>query len=74
MSEIPAPPTPAAPLATEIQLALINQKLDMLVAETKSRGADHEDRLRKLEQFKWLLLGVAAASGGAAGGMASLLR
>lgn len=63
------------PLSTETQLALINQKLDMLVAETKSRGADHEDRLRKLEQFKWVLVGLAAASGGGAGaGAASLLR
>jgi hypothetical protein len=73
MTEVP--PIPSVPLSTETQLALINQKLDMLVQTTADRGRDHEDRLRKLEQFKWLLVGIAAAAGGGAGaGAASLFK
>lgn len=48
--------------SVETQLAVINTKLDLLIEQ---RG-DHETRLRGLERFKWVLLGVAAASGPAA--------
>lgn len=58
-----------APQSVETQLAIINTKLDVLIATRD----DHETRLRKLEQFKWVLLGVAAASGGVAQAIASQL-
>lgn len=37
----------------QTQLAVINTKLDTLIQQR----TDHEVRLRKLEQFKWQLLG-----------------
>lgn len=58
-----------APQSVETQLAIINTKLDVLITTRD----DHETRLRKLEQFKWVLLGVAAASGGVAQAVASQL-
>lgn len=54
-------------LSVETQLALLNQKVDDLLAATKERGTDHEQRLRKLEQFKWLMVGAATAAGGVSG-------
>jgi len=57
--------------SVETQLALLNQKVDLLLAATNERGADHEQRIRKLEQFKWVMVGVAAAAGAAGGTIAS---
>lgn len=48
---------PAA--SVETQLALINAKLDVLIATRD----DHEIRLRKLEQFRWVLVGLALIVG-----------
>lgn len=62
-----------ATVTMETQLALINQKLDDLVAQSKDRGADHETRLRKLEQRVFLIVGAAAATGGGAGWLAQFL-
>lgn len=62
-----------ATLTMETQLALINQKLDDLVAQSKDRGADHEKRLRSLEQRVWLIICAAAASGGGAGYLAQFV-
>ncbi len=47
------------PQSVETQLAVINTKLDTLI-HTQS---DHEPRIRKLETFKWVILGAAIASG-----------
>lgn len=49
--------------SVEAQLATISVKLDLLLAGKD----DHEVRLRSLEQFKWILMGAAAAVGGTAG-------
>ena len=51
--------TEPAPVSVEAQLAVINTKLDVLITTRD----DHETRLRKIEQFKWVVIGVAAASG-----------
>lgn len=51
-------PEPTPP-SVEAQLAVINTKLDVLITTRD----DHEIRLRKIEQFKWVLIGIAAASG-----------
>jgi hypothetical protein len=63
--KVPAVTEPT--LSVETQLALLNQKVDDLLAATKERGLDHEQRIRKLEQFKWVMVGAAFAAGGAAG-------
>lgn len=55
--------------SVEVQLAVINTKLDVLIEQR----SDHEARLRALERFKWALLGACVAGGGAAGGIASRL-
>jgi len=39
--------------------------------EREHGHGDHEQRIRKLEQFKWVLVGFAGAVGGAAGGAVS---
>lgn len=39
------------------QLAVINVKLDLLIAERD----DHEQRIRALEQLRWKLVGLATA-------------
>jgi hypothetical protein len=53
----------------ETQLALINQKLDLLVEQR----TDHETRLRSLEQARWKFAGIAAALGAVTGYVAPLL-
>lgn len=50
------------------QLAAMNVKLDILLAGKD----DHESRLRSLESFKWIQVGVALASGGVATTVAQL--
>jgi hypothetical protein len=57
------------PPSIEVQLAIINTKLDVLIEQR----LDHEGRLRRLEQFKWVKIGAAAAVGGVAGRLASLI-
>ena len=47
----------------KVEFAKINLKLDQLIANS----SDYEARLRVLEQFKWKLMGAAAALGGVAG-------
>lgn len=49
-------------------LAVINVKLDLLLAGKD----DHEARIRSLETYKWVLIGVALASGGVATTVAQL--
>ena len=47
---------------TQIQLAVITAKLDVLIEQR----TDHEARLRLLEQARWKIVGGAGAIGGAA--------
>ena len=61
--------TEPQPVSVEAQLAVINTKLDVLITTRD----DHETRLRKIEQFKWVVVGVALASGGIAQAIASQL-
>lgn len=57
------------PVSVEAQLAVINTKLDLLIAGKD----DHETRLRSLEQFKWVVVGAAALMGGSAGAISQYL-
>lgn len=52
------------------QLAVINTKLDLLIEQR----TDHETRIRSLERFKWVLAGVALASGGVGASIAQLFQ
>lgn len=58
------------PQGIEAQLAVINTKLDSIIATRD----DHEVRLRKIEQFKWLMVGAAGGAGFLGGNLAPLLK
>ena len=58
------------PVGIEAQLAVINTKLDLLITTRD----DHEIRLRKIEQFKWTVVGAASVAGFLGGNLAPLLK
>lgn len=82
MADVPDSSDPVA-----VQLAVINTKLDILLAarddqEARLRiqeGHEHEEiddfeaRLRKLEEFKWKLMGAALVIGASGGGAAAAI-
>ena len=55
------------------RLVKIETKLDMFLASQEAHHADHESRLRRLERWKLLSMGAAAAVGGAAGKLVPLI-
>ncbi len=55
------------------QVERLNEKIPTHVDWVERNIKDHEERLRKLEQFRWLLLGVAIASGGVGATLANIL-
>jgi hypothetical protein len=55
------------------QVERLNEKIPTHVDWVERNIKDHEERLRKLEQFRWLLLGVAIASGGVGAPLANIL-
>lgn len=57
------------PLSPEAQFAVINVKLDMILAQ----NIDYEARIRVLERFKWQLGGACLAISTVAGGLAQRL-
>lgn len=63
-----------APHSIETQLALLTQEVRQLREDVTGRGADHETRIRGLEQFKWILFGVALASGPATTAIAQAIQ
>lgn len=46
------------------QVERLNEKIPTHVEFVERNLKDHETRLRSLEQFKWVLMGLALASGG----------
>jgi hypothetical protein len=46
------------------QVAILNEKIPTHIDWVERNMKDHEGRIRNLEQYKWLLMGVALASGG----------
>jgi hypothetical protein len=56
--------------SVETQLALINQKLDLLVEQR----SDHETRIRDLEKARWRFVGAAGLLGAITGFLAPLAR
>ncbi|RNL63657.1 hypothetical protein EFK50_07900 [Nocardioides marmoriginsengisoli] len=57
--------TPPAAPTVETQLAVMDTKLDLILANDR----DHETRIRRLERWIWLATGAAAAGGGVGGGL-----
>lgn len=55
------------------QVTILNERLPNHITWTERNVLDHEKRLRTLEQFRWLLLGVAIASGGLGAAIANAL-
>jgi hypothetical protein len=49
-------------LKTEV--AILNDKIPSEIEKTDREIADHEKRLRNLEQFRWTVVGIAIAAGG----------
>lgn len=45
------------------QVTILNERLPNHITWTERNVLDHEKRIRTLEQFRWLVLGVAVASG-----------
>lgn len=50
---------PEAQPSVETQLAVIRVKVDQLIELSKTRGEDHEARIRKLEERKFPLPTIA---------------
>lgn len=55
------------------QVTILNERLPNHITWTERNVLDHEKRIRTLEQFRWLLLGVAMASGGVGAAIARLM-
>lgn len=55
------------------QVERLNEKLPNHVEWVERNIKDHEMRLRALEQFKWILVGLALASGAAGAGLVNML-
>lgn len=51
------------------QVERLNEKIPTHVEWVERNIKDHELRLRQLEQFKWVLVGISLASGGLAAGL-----
>lgn len=58
--------TPDGPPSVGIQLAVIRVQLDQLIELNKTRGEDHETRIRKLEERRFPLHVVSALLSAAA--------
>ena len=55
------------------QVERLNEKLPNHVEWVERNMKDHELRLRQLEQFKWVLVGLALASGAAGASLVKML-
>jgi hypothetical protein len=55
----------------ETKEVLIEMRAEMQAQ--KKATEDHETRIRQLEQFKWLLVGISLASGGVGAVIAKLV-
>lgn len=56
------------------EVTILNERLPNHITWTERNVLDHEKRIRQLEQFRWLLMGVAIASGGVGAMIANLLN
>ena len=59
----------------QFMLGAMNEKLDQLVKranEDREKSSELEERLSKLETWRWLMTGAATAGGGVAGYLVKL--
>lgn len=56
------------------QVTILNERLPNHITWTERNVLDHEKRLRNLEQFRWIMMGVALASGTAGAALAKLFN
>ena len=54
-------------------MRVVLSRVDQKLTDLGLSLSDHETRLRALERTKWLMVGAAAAAGGAAGKLIGLL-
>jgi len=45
------------------EVTILNERLPNHIDYTTRNVVDHENRIRVLEQFRWMLLGIASLSG-----------
>lgn len=55
------------------QVTILNERLPNHITWTERNVLDHERRLRTLEQFRYVLMGIALASGGLGATLVKLL-
>jgi len=55
------------------QVTILNERLPNHITWTERNVLDHEKRIRNLEQFRWMLLGIAVASGGLGAAFSKLI-
>lgn len=67
-------PIPTWAVELTKQVTILNERLPNHITWTERNVLDHEKRIRQLEQFRWILMGVALASGGVGAGLANLLK
>jgi hypothetical protein len=66
MNNDPVLPEPPGPMSVETRLALLALKIDQLIELNKTRGEDHETRIRKLEERRFPLQVMAVLISAAA--------
>lgn len=68
-------PEPIPNWAIELirQVERLNEKIPTHIDWVERNIKDHEERLRSLEQFKWVLMGIAVASGGLGAALTRIL-
>jgi len=57
----------------EVQIIERLTRIETMLTSAVSKSDDHEKRIRSLESFKWVLVGVCLAGGGAGGAIASAI-
>ena len=55
------------------EVTILNERLPNHITWTERNVLDHEKRIRTLEQFRWMILGMVAVSGVIGGLIAKLL-
>jgi hypothetical protein len=66
-------PIPAWAIELIKQVERLNEKIPTHIEWVERNMKDHETRLRNLEQFKWILVGLAMTSGAAGAGIVQVM-
>jgi hypothetical protein len=66
-------PIPAWAIELIKQVERLNEKIPTHIEWVERNMKDHETRLRNLEQFKWILIGLAMTSGAAGAGLMQMI-